>query len=104
MKTIYIDKNFICHPNYITGRKKYVVDFLDNVPNECIEYYRYVPDGEVYIHNNKKIFGEFIQVIKADEIVQLAEKNIKQEEDHLNELAGLIEVIYEQDMEMIDNV
>lgn len=107
MKTIYIDKNFICHSNYIKGRKKYVVDFLDDVPNECIEYYRYVPDGEVYVHNNKKIFGEFIQVIKSDEavqLVQLAKKNIKQEEDHLNELAELIEVIYEQDMEMIDNV
>ena len=104
MKTIYIDKNFICHSNYITGRKKYVVDFVDDVPNECIEHYRYVPDGEVYIHNNKKIFGEFIQVIKADEVVQLVKKNIKQEENHLNELAGLIEVIYEQDMEMIDNV
>lgn len=104
MKTIYIDKNFICHSNYIKGRKKYIVDFLDDVSDECIEYYRYVPDGEVYIHNNKKIFGEFIQVIKADEVVQLVKKNIKQEEDHLNELAELIEVIYEQDMEMIDNV
>lgn len=104
MRIIYLDKNFICHPNYITGRKKYTVDFLDNVAEECIEYYRYVPNGEVYIDNNKKIFGEFIQMIKTNEVIQLIERNIKQEEDHLNELAELVEAIYEQDMEMINNV
>ena len=77
MKTIYLDKDFICHPNYIIERKKYNVTFLDNVCEECIECYRYVPENEIYIVGDKKIVGEFIQVIEKDKVVQLIEKNIR---------------------------
>lgn len=104
MRTVYIDKDFICHSKYITGRRKFVVNFLDNVSDECLIYYRYVPNGEVYTKNNKTIHGEFIQVIENNTIVDLMEKNIKQEQEYLNELAELIDIIYEQDLEMIDNV
>lgn len=104
MKTIYLDKDFICHLNYVSGSKKYNVTFLDNVCDECVECYRYVPENEIYIIENKKIIGEFIQVIEKDKIVQLIETNVKEEKNHLNELADLIEEIYNQDMEMINNV
>jgi len=47
MRTIYLDKDFICHEEADEGRRKLEVDeYLDSVPDlSCI---RFVPMGEVW--------------------------------------------------------
>lgn len=43
MRTIYLDSNYVCHPENAEGRMEVETDALNDVCNDALEYYRYIP-------------------------------------------------------------
>lgn len=62
MRTIYIDDSFTCHSDYVEGRTAVQTTVLDNVCDEALRFYIYVPVGSTCtMPNGITVKGEFIQ-------------------------------------------
>lgn len=81
-------------------------DFFDGKCAAYIEGYRFVPRGETWVREDGEVFhGEMIA--PAEDYSALAKAQAQHELDeaaHLEELGALIEEIYNEDVEGIDNV
>ena len=61
MKAIYIDSEFKCHVSDNGTMKAVETDFFDGKCDTFIEGYRFVPENESWIRNDRVIFhGEMI--------------------------------------------
>lgn len=104
--TIYIDNDYKCHVSDDGTRRAFDVPFFDGKCAEFIEGYRYVPSGETWTRADGEVFaGEMIAPWKDYEQlseIQTAVNHIQVQSDE--ELASLIEEIYINDMEVIENV
>ena len=104
--TIYIDNDYECHTGDDGTRRAFDVTFFDSKCAEFVEGYRYVPDGETWTRADGQVFtGEMIapwrdytQLAK----IQAAVDRTQAQADE--EIAVLIEEIYINDMEVIENV
>ena len=104
--TIYIDSDYKCHVTDDGTRRAFDVPFFDSKCAEFVEGYRYVPSGETWTRADGEVFaGEMIapwrdytQLAK----IQAAVDRTQAQADE--EIAALIEEIYINDMEVIDNV
>jgi hypothetical protein len=115
---IYLDKNFKCHLVNDGTMTEIETDFFNNKCDAFIEGYRYVPAGETWVREDGEVFtGEMISpAVNYNELVMAqaeyehnlliaAQEEIKtMETEHLNELGALVEEIYQNDMEVIENV
>lgn len=63
MRTIYIDKIFLCHAENASGRRKIETDNMCGICDEALEYYRFVPKGETW--RGVTCSEDFIQCIDS---------------------------------------
>ena len=103
MKMVYIDSEFKCHVSDDGTMREIQTDFFDGKCPEYIEGYRFVPEGETWTREDRKVFtGEMICPLRdygdlAE--IQTAVDRTQSEADLA--LAELIEEVYQSDMEMM---
>ena len=104
--TIYIDNDYKCHLSDDSTRRAFELPFFDSKCAEFVEGYRYVPSGETWTRADGQTFtGEMIAPWRDYEQLsesQIAVNRIQIQSDE--ELASLIEEIYINDVEVIENV
>lgn len=101
--TIYIDSDFKCHVDG-TGMRAIETDFFDGRCKEFIEGYRFVPEGEIWTRDDGEMFyGVMISPWRDYDTLALAQSAADTAEAKADEeLAALIEEIYNGDLEMIE--
>lgn len=103
---VYIDNDRKCHVTPGDGMTAVDTDFFDGKCKQFIEGYRLIPAGESWIREDGEVFhGEMIAPWKPYEI--LAELQALYEEEQTKsteEIAALVEEVYNSDMEVIENV
>ena len=104
--TIYIDSDFKCHLSDDGTRRAFDVPFFDGKCAEFVEGYRFVPSGETWTRKDGQTFkGEMIaprRDYSGIAAIQSAVDRTQAQADE--EIAALIEEIYINDMEVIENV
>ena len=103
---IYIDNYYKCHLSDDGTRRAFELPFFDSKCAEFIEGYRYVPAGETWTRSDGQTFtGEMItpwRDYSSLAAIQAAVDRTQAQADE--EIAALIEEIYINDMEVIENV
>ena len=103
MKTIYLDADYMCHAFNDGTMQATETDAFDNLCAGAIECYRYIPAGQAWTRPDGRITpGPFIQAVK--ESAEIQRQYELDEAAHLEELGALIEEIYNEDLEVIDNM
>ena len=103
---IYLDSDFRCHLEADGDMRPVETDFFDGKCAAFIEGYRFVPDGESWTREDGEVFRGCM-IAPAESYGALAKAQAQfeaDEQDHLEELAALIEEIYHEDREEIENV
>ena len=104
--TIYIDNDYKCHTSPGDGLTAVETDAFDGKCRQFIEGYRFVPAGENWIREDGHVFyGEMIAPWRDYKI--LAELQALYEEEQtkaVEEIAALVEEVYNSDLEVIENV
>lgn len=104
--TIYIDNDYKCHVTDDGAMRAVETDFFDSRCSEFIEGYRYIPTGETWTRADGQTFtGEMItpwRDYSGLAAIQTAVDRTQAQADE--EIAALIEEIYINDMEVIENV
>ena len=103
---IYMDTDFRCHLEDDGGMRPVETDFFDGRCAAFIEGYRLVPEGESWTRADGAVFRGYM-IAPAEDYSRLAKAQQQYECDeqaHLVELAALIEEIYHEDREEIENV
>ncbi|MBQ9687171.1 MAG: hypothetical protein IJV41_11630 [Oscillospiraceae bacterium] len=103
---IYLDSDYRCHLTDDGTRRAIETDVFDGKCRAFIEGFRFVPDGERWTRSDGVVFHGTM-IAPAEDYSALARAQAQFEEDeaaHLEELAALIEEIYNEDMEVINNV
>lgn len=100
---IYIDDDYKCHVDG-TGMRAIETDFFNGKCKEFIEGYRFVPDGEQWTREDGEVFtGEMISAWRNYDTLAFAQSAADTAEAKADEeLAALIEEIYNGDLEMIE--
>lgn len=106
MKTIYIDDDYRCHMENGGSMRSVETDFFEGKCTAFVEGYRFVPEGESWTRDDGTVFtGEMVAPAEDYDALDKAQTQYEQDEaSHLAELGALIEEIYNEDMEVIDNV
>ena len=106
MKTIYIDSDFKCHLTNDGTMTAVETDFFDQICDVMIEGYRFVPAGQSWEREDGQAFeGEMVAPWRNYEL--LAECQTIYEEEQakaMEEIAALVEEVYNSDLEVIENV
>lgn len=101
---IYIDSDYRCHLVDDGTMRPVDTDFFDGKCQTFIEGYRFVPAGESWTREDGCVFrGEMIFPAVNSADLEIAQRKAD-EEAHLAELGALIEEIYNEDLEVIDDV
>ena len=103
---IYLDAEFRCHLSDDGTMREVETDIFDGKGSVYIEGYRYVPSGETWIRSDGVAF-KGLMVSPATDFNSLAAAQTQHEHDeaaHLEELGSLIEEIYNEDVDMIDDM
>ena len=104
--TIYIDSEYKCYTSPGDGLTAVKTDAFDGKCRQYIEGYRFVPAGENWTRGDGLVFiGEMIAPWRPYEI--LAEFQAIYEEEQAKvteEIAAIVEEVYNSDMEVIENV
>ena len=104
--TIYIDSDYKCHTSPADGLTAVETDTFDGKCRQYIEGYRFVPAGESWTREDGHTFtGEMIAPWRDYAI--LAELQAIYEEEQakaMEEIAALVEEVYNSDLEVIENV
>ena len=104
--TIYIDSDYKCHTSPADGLTAVETDAFDGKCRQYIEGYRFVPAGEIWTREDGQVFhGEMVAPWRDYAI--LAELQAIYEEEQAKateEIAAIVEEVYNSDMEVIANV
>ena len=104
--TIYIDSDYKCHTSPADGLTAMKTDVFDGKCRQYIEGYRFVPAGESWTREDGQVFtGEMVAPLRPYEI--LAEFQAIYEEEQakaVEEIAALVEEVYNSDLEVMENV
>lgn len=100
---IYIDSEFKCHPFDDGTMTAVETDFFDGKCSTFVEGYRFIPEGQTWRREDGEIFaGEMAAPWLDYRALAAAQAMYEQSEaEHTAEMAGLVEMIYESDMEVI---
>lgn len=104
---IYLDNDFRCHLENDGTMIEYDSIFFDNKCKAFIEGYRCVPAGYTWTNQYGETFngGEMIApAIDHDILTNYQEQYEISQAEHLEEIGQLIEEIYLNDVEVIENV
>lgn len=103
---IYIDSDYKCHTSPGEGLIEVETDAFNGKCSKVIEGYRFVPSGESWEREDGEVFtGEMLAPWRNYAI--LAELQAIYEEEQAKsteEIAALVEEVYNSDMEVIENV
>ena len=103
---IYIDNDYKCHTTPGEGLTAVETDLFDGKCRQFIEGYRFVPAGCTWVREDGEVFtGKMVAPWR--DYALLAELQALYEEEQAKateEMAALIEDIYNQDLEVIENV
>ena len=103
---VYIDNDFKCHVTNDGTMTAVETDFFDGKCAAYIEGYRFVPSGETWIREDGQVFsGGMVAPWRPYEI--LVELQVVYEEEQAKateEIAAIVEEVYNSDMEVIANV
>lgn len=104
--TIYIDGDYRCRTSPADGLIAVETDAFDGKCRQYIEGYRFVPVGETWTREDGAVFtGEMIAPWRDYGI--LAELQALYEEEQtkaVEEIAALVEEVYNSDLEVMENV
>ena len=103
---VYIDNEYKCHVSPTKGLREIETPEFDGKCVEFVEGYRYVPSGETWTRADGQTFtGEMMAPCRdhsqISEIQTAVDRTQAQADE---EIAALIEEIYINDMEVIENV
>lgn len=104
--TIYIDSDYKCHTSPGEGLTEVETDTFNGKCRQFIEGYRFVPAGETWIREDGQVFtGEMISPWR-DYAILSEFQEVAQEEQvkATEEIAAIVEEVYNSDMEVIANV
>ena len=103
---IYIDSDYKCHTSLADGLTAVETDAFEDKCSRYIQGYRFVPAGESWTREDGHTFtGEMIAPWRDYAI--LAEFQAIYEEEQakaVEEIAALVEEVYNSDLEVIENV
>ena len=103
---IYIDSDYKCHTSQGEGLTAVETDFFDGKCRQYIEGYRFVTSGKSWEREDGEVFhGEMVTPWRSYEI--LAELQAVYEEEQAKateEIAAIVEEVYNSDSEVIENV
>ena len=104
--TIYIDSEYKCYTSPGDGLTAVETDAFDGKCRQYIEGYRFVPAGQSWEREDGQVFeGEMVAPWREYEM--LAEFQAIYEEEQAKtteEIAAIVEEVYNSDMEVIANV
>ena len=104
--TIYIDSEYKCHISPADGLTAVETDAFDGKCRQYIEGYRFVPSGQSWEREDGQVFeGEMVAPWRDYEL--LAEFQAIYEDEQakaVEEIAALVEEVYNSDLEVIENV
>lgn len=104
--TIYIDKDYKCHTSPSEELTAVETDFFDGKCRPYIEGYRFVPVGETWTREDGEVFhGEMVAPWRDYAILSEFQEVAQEEQAKATEeIAAIVEEVYNSDMEVIENV
>ena len=104
--TIYIGRDYKCYTSPADGLTAVETDFFDGKCRQYIEGYRFVPAGETWIRGDGQVFhGERVAPWRDYEILSEFQEVAQEEQAKATEeIAAIVEEVYNSDMEVIENV
>ena len=104
--TIYIDNDYKCHTSPGEGLTAVETDFFDGKCRRFIEGYRFVPAGETWTREDGQVFhGEMVAPWRNYELLSELQSIYEEEQTKATEeIAAIVEEVYNSDMEVIENV
>ena len=104
--TIYIDRDYKCHTSPADGLTAVETDTFDGKCRQFIEGYRFVPAGEAWTREDGQVFrGEMVSPWRPYEnLVELQAVYEEEQAKATAEIAAIVEEVYNNDMDVIENV
>lgn len=104
--TIYIDSDYKCHTSPGDGLTAVETDAFDGKCRQCIEGYRFVPNGGIWTREDGEAFeGEMVAPWRDYELLAEFQAIYEEEQSKVTkEIAAIVEEVYNSDMEVIENV
>lgn len=69
MKIVYLDSEYMCHLEDGDGRTEAETDVFDDIVDEAIPYYRYIPIGHEWTDEYGRVrHGIFVQATNSNAI------------------------------------
>ena len=103
---IYIDSDYKCHTSQGEGLTAVETDFFDGKCRQFIEGYRFVPFGQSWTREDGQVFhGEMVAPWRDYTILSEFQEVAQEEQAKATEeIAAIVEEVYNSDMEVIENV
>ena len=103
---IYIDSEYKCHVSQGEGMIAMDTEFFDGKCRRFIEGYRFVPAGETWIREDGQAFagGMIAPWRPYENLVELQAVYEEEQAKATEEIAAIVEEVYNSDMEVIENV
>lgn len=104
--TIYIDNDYKCYTSPADGLTAVETDAFDGKCRQFIEGYRFVPAGQVWTREDGQVFhGEMVAPWRDYGILSEFQEVAQEEQAKATEeIAAIVEEVYNSDMEVIENV
>ena len=104
--TIYIDRDYKCHVSQADGLTAVETDAFDGKCRQYIEGYRFVPNGAIWEREDGQVFhGEMVAPWRDYSILSEFQEVAQEEQaKSTEEIAAIVEEVYNSDMEVIENV
>ena len=104
--TIYIDSDFKCYTSPGEGLTAVQTDAFDGKCRQYIEGYRFVPVGKRSTREDGQVFtGEMVAPWRDYAILSEFQEVAQEEQAKATEeIAAIVEEVYNSDMEVIENV
>ena len=104
--TIYIDSDCKCHTLPGDGLTAVETDAFDGKCRQYIEGYRFVPNGGIWVREDGEVFeGEMVAPWRDYELLEEFQAIYEEEQSKATEeIAAIVEEVYNSDMEVIENV
>lgn len=104
--TIYIDSDYRCHALPDDGLTAVETDAFDGKCRQFIEGYRFVPAGESWEREDGEVFtGEMVAPWRDYAILSEFQEVAQEEQAKATEeIATIVEEVYNSDLEVIENV
>ena len=104
--TIYIDSDYKCRTSPGNGLTAVETEFFDGKCRQYIEGYRFVLGGEIWTREDGQVFeGEMVAPWRDYRVLSEFQEVAQEEQAKATEeIAAIVEEVYNSDMEVIENV